>query len=110
MRFPFILRSDHEEVVRQSNVIISMLQQQVADMGVKLAKRDKEIDILINEMSNISVDVKVRDKEKKKSVPAILGRGGWRGRSQQNSLSTVPAPKDSAQQLEEKVKREGGTI
>ena len=45
----------------------------------------------------------------KKDVPAHFGRAGWRSRAKLASDRTIPAPNDSIQALEQRVKEQGGS-
>lgn len=108
MKFPFMLRSDHDEQVRLTNVIISSLQQKVSDMGVDLIRKEKEIQALIDQLAENQNSMGHIDQVRPKIEPILSGRGGWRARAMKRTRDSIPTPKDSSQALEERVKKEGG--
>ena len=114
MKFPFILRSDHEEQVRLLNVIICTLEDQNKTKTEQLTRKEMEIQALINELAlpDLAEEALTNSRNKRdKSKPHVItGRGGFRARAQQASRATIKAAPDSAKQLEEKVKREGGNV
>jgi hypothetical protein len=111
MKFPLILRSDHEEEIRLTNIIISSLQQKVVDQGLVIAKQEKEIEALIEHLNLATATPTLpAPKIPKVSELILTGRGGWRARATKRTRDSIPTPRDSGQALEEKVKKEGGKV
>jgi hypothetical protein len=107
MKFPFILRSDHDEIMRQNNLIIAMLQQIEVDLRLELDKKQQEILSLTELLTADKPLVAAQQKEKKPFKPSKMS---YRGLAQSRSQATLKPPPDSASQLEERVKNEGGTV
>ena len=108
MRFPFILRSDHDEQVRLMNVVLSTKDDNIRVLRGQILEQALEIEALMKQLTEAPVSVPTADR--KKHTTKILGRSGWRQKAQQASRESIKAAPDSAKQLEEKVKREGGNI
>jgi hypothetical protein len=109
MKFPWILRSDHNEIVRQQNVILCDREDTIARLTEYIRYKEAEIEVLSANLTKAPVPERAADIVKRGPLP-LLGRSAWRARAQQISKSTAPVPKDSAKALEQKVVSEGGTI
>ena len=108
MKFPFILRSDHDEIVLALKLSITSHQFTNESLAERLREKDREIESLIAQLTAQNpAPVDGATKEKKKFVPTHLS---YRQMAQNRSRETIKPPADSAAALEEKVKREGGTV
>jgi hypothetical protein len=112
MRFPFILRSDHEEAMKLAELNFRTYQDTIQSLKDQLTQKEAEIDSLIIQLVGPERHPAPRDKkeEKKWESKPIFGRSGWRARAGLASRQTIPPVKDSAKALEEKVLREGGIV
>lgn len=112
MRFPLMSRADHNEHLRLMNVVISSLEQTIRDKDIVITEKNLEILSLMEQLTaQTPASRRTREpKEPKPKTVAITGRSGWRARAEQTSRETIPPPRDSAQALEQKVIREGGTV
>ena len=110
MKFPFMLRSDHDAHMKLLNLNVCILQESIQDKNRQLIEKEQEIQALILQLAaNRVTEVAVESKKRLGEAPILIGRSAWRSQATLKSQSTVPAPKDSAKALEEKVIREGGT-
>src|SRR5579872_151459 len=87
MRFPFILRTDHEEQTRLLNVIINQHENKIAEMGLQLARKDKEIQSLMDQLTSQSSHPPAsQEKPKKEFKPSRLS---YRSLAQSRSRETI---------------------
>lgn len=108
MRFPFILRNDHDEIVRLLNLQICSLEDTVRQKDYVIETEHKEIESLMEQLT--TPDEVVAHKERKKLQTVLRGRSGWRANARSRAIDTIKAPPDSSKALQEKVLKEGGTI
>jgi hypothetical protein len=106
MKFPFILREDHELIVKQQNTIIHDRENVISAQRDIIIKYENEIQTLVEQLTTQQA-VNKPEKEKKPFKPAKLS---YRSLAQQRSQETIKPPADSAAQLEERVKKEGGKV
>src|ERR1700680_4958428 len=110
MRFLFILRTDHEEQLRIMNLLLQGQENIIHDLKMQIKEKDSEIDVLIEELTGKITDTPSKVEKVKKPIRIMPGRSGWRARAEAISRQTIPPVKDSAKALDEKVKKEGGTV
>jgi hypothetical protein len=113
MRFPFILRTDHDEQLRIMNLLLQGQENIIHDLKFRIQQKDDEIDSLIQELTGEltgEAPATSKDKRVKRPLRVMPGRSGWRARAEAMSRQTIPPVKDSATALDEKVKKEGGTV
>jgi hypothetical protein len=106
MRFPWVLRSDYEQYIKIAEMAIHTQQDIIADKSEQLIQKEKEIQALIDQLaqnSNVKQEV-----SKKFETPILTGRSGWRAKAELKTRATIKPKSDSAAQLEERVKKEGG--
>lgn len=110
MKFPFIMRMDHDEIVFQLYTRIKTLEMALEHQTARIKEKDQEIESLVHQLVSRIPGFGESRQEGVKREHIITGRGGWRARAQKASTDTIKAPPDSAKQLEDKVKKEGGTV
>lgn len=113
MKWPFMLVSTHDRLVMGNRDMIGLLQtinkERNREMD-RLAVENSELREKLERQSVIITPEAKVYRTKKEYVTRPAGRMGWRQQSQAASMATIPAPSDSIQALEARVKAEGGTV
>jgi phage terminase small subunit len=106
-----MLRSRHDTIVAALAANLDVRAELISTQKAVIALRDAEIKALKLTLEGKKCnDYTSEAPEKpKRPDPVMPSRSGWRARAQMMSDATIPI-KDSAKALEEKVKREGGTV
>lgn len=107
MKFSIMLRSDHDSIVSALKSCIDSQFQTIEAIQLAINDRNGEIKALQSILTDKSVMITPKD-EPKKGTSTVFSRSGWRARAQAASEQTFPLVKDSAKQLEERVKAQGG--
>jgi hypothetical protein len=112
MKWPFMLRATHDALMGAMQANLESRIEAFLTIRQLLKDRDEQIAALTKILTSPECnDYTQKDAEKpKKPILAPVGRIGWRTRSQMASEATIPPPADSMKSLEERVKREGGTV
>jgi hypothetical protein len=115
MKLPIMLRSTHEALFTSLKANFDAVYQINEELISKCKEYAAENAVLRLQLAQKSVIITPdKPKEEPKKHLDILntlpGRGAWRTRARLRSEKTMPKPKDSIAALQEKVKREGGTI
>lgn len=108
MRFPFILRSDHDEQVRLLNVIICTLEDSIRTRDWEIQARNEEIRAMSEMLAAPKAAIPATFESSPSSEQVITGRGAWRAKALLKTRSTIKPTGDSAASLNDKVRREGG--
>lgn len=113
MKIPVIWRSDHEAIRDGLLAQVDVLHELNSELRVTIQTKNNEIEALKAILTSPKCnDYTSKDHQKpesgKSTGPIVNSRSGWRGMARLMSEATIPAPKDSMQALELRVKREGG--
>jgi hypothetical protein len=93
-------------MMSQQNVIICDRENTISAQRKLIFEQEKEIQALMEQLT-AGQPATGQKKEKKEFHPAKLS---YRSLAQQRSKETIKPPADSASALEERVKKEGGTV
>jgi len=107
-----MLRSTHEAIMEVRSKLESALVDTIDALKASIRDKDEQIaaleEILVSPKCN---DYTAKPESKRtSSSPIVFGRGGWRARAELASNATIPAPADSSQALEQRVKSQGGKV
>lgn len=107
MRFPFIYRKDHEEQVRLLNLVIHEKDNRIADQNAAIAILEAQNAAFIEQLSTPAQPESPAGRRRTKT---LASKPSWRSLAQKSSQTTIKATGDSAAQLEERVKQQGGSV
>ena len=118
MKWPLMFRNTHEKYYNHTEALVKAQSEITAwqsaeieslqNVIITLRTENKALTDSLTQQRVVNKPDKAEDKPKGTHIPN--GRSGWRARSAILSDRTVPAPKDSARALEERVNREGGKV
>src|SRR5271163_1252194 len=111
MRWPIMLRSQHELIVAVLEVNLQLRAEEIDNQAARIKQHEADIKALTLLFEGKKCNDYIPDPTEKNKMadPVFSSRSGWRTRAQMMSDAKIPVASDSAKALEAKVLREGGT-
>ncbi len=112
MHWPLMFRITHELEVNLLRANAEAWKSNCDDLHDCLRDKKAENEALKELLTSQSVMItpKGTENKPKQGEPVVVGRGGWRSRSEMASRATIPKPNDSIDALNIRVKEQGGTV
>lgn len=110
MKFPLILRIDHDAQMGALLSVIEVERQLITARNELIVEKDHQISVLTEMLSAQRCNDYTPEapKERKSASPVVTGRGGYRSKAEAASKLTFRKVGDSNADLQRKVESEGG--